>query len=97
MEARRTSSLPEARREHSLGRTFSATISAWMSAGVGKQRRSGGFTALQAVIQALTQTVDCCLSDQIRGDLSISVGWGNARCSFIKINLNLFCLLLLRD
>lgn len=61
MEARRTSSLPEARREHSWGRTFSATISAWMSTGVGKQRRSGGFRALQGVIQALTQTVDCCI------------------------------------
>lgn len=95
MEARRTSSLPEVRREHSLGRAFSATISAWMSAGVGKQSRSGGFRALQGVIRALT--VDCCLSDQIRGDLPISVGWGNARCSVIKINPHLFCLLLLWD
>lgn len=42
MEAWRTSSLPEARREHSLGRTFSATISAWISAGVGKNRGQGG-------------------------------------------------------
>lgn len=71
--AQRTSSLPDARRERSLGRMSSATISAWMSAGLGNDRGQGASEHHEEAIGSQSN-IWLCLSDEITGDLPISMG-----------------------